>query len=438
MAAPSVKAIECPNCGGAVEIRGLGNALNAVCIQCLSILDVSHPLVKVVQRFEAAMRHQPKIPFGTRGKFDGKSYEAIGFQVRQITVEGTNYTWDEYVLFNPFHGFRYLSEYDNHWNFIAPLPGVPQLYSGLGTGNLRHNNQQYQHFQKSYASTIFVMGEFPWRVKVNDWVEVNDYVHPPYLLSAETTEGEVTYSHGVYTPASEITKAFALKQSLPSPNSVFANQPNPYGSSAGVWGLAALFTLVMFVGMIVTGFMAPNTVAFQQRYNFTPGTKEASFVTPIFELKGGESNVEVQVDADVSNSWIGLDLALINDETGTAYNFDKEISYYSGTDSDGSWSEGSRDGSIRVGGIPGGKYYLRVEPESDAAGAASIFGSAGINYSIKVIRGVAVIWPYFVAIPFLFLPPLFATIRRQSFETKRWAESDTAGNTASSDDEDDD
>lgn len=438
MAAPSVKAIECPNCGGSVELRGLGTSLNAVCIQCLSILDVSHPLVKIVQQFESAMRYQPKIPLGSRGKFEGKTYEAIGFQVRQITVEGTDYSWDEYVLFNPYHGFRYLSEYASHWNFIRPLAGVPRPSTSLGRPALRQGKEEFKHFQQSSASTIFVMGEFPWRVKVFDRVEVNDYVAPPYLLSAETTDGEVTYSQGVYTPSADISSAFGLKQALPVPNTVFANQPNPYGSPSGAWGLAVIFTLAMLLAMVLTLIFAPNTVAFSEKYNFIPGAKEASFVTPIFELKGGESNVEVQIGADVSNSWIGLDLALINDETGTAYNFDKEISYYSGTDSDGSWTEGSRDGSVRVGGIPGGKYYLRIEPESDALRASSIFGSAGISYSVKVVRGVAVIWPYFIAIPFLFLPPLFATLRRAGFESKRWAESDYGGGSTSASSDDDD
>ena len=51
----------------------------------------------------------PLIPLGTRGKIRGTDYEVIGFERRTIHVDGAAYSWHEYVLFNPFKGFRYLT-----------------------------------------------------------------------------------------------------------------------------------------------------------------------------------------------------------------------------------------------------------------------------------------------------------------------------------------
>ena len=95
-----------------------------------------------------------------------------------------------------------------------------------------------------------------------------------------------------------------------------------------------------------------------------------------------ESNVEVTVNTDLNNDWAYLSLALINDDSGVAYDFGKEISYYYGRDSDGSWTEGGRSGSVSVPGIPGGDYYLRVEPEMEKDGRMHT-----LTYDVIVERG---------------------------------------------------
>ena len=78
-----VRTLECPNCGGTVELK-YERTLNAVCIQCLSILDARLPSLQILQKFSGRQRFQPKIPLGTRGKLPSGEYEAIGFQMRSI------------------------------------------------------------------------------------------------------------------------------------------------------------------------------------------------------------------------------------------------------------------------------------------------------------------------------------------------------------------
>ncbi len=68
----------------------------------------------------------PKIPLGSRGPLHGHEFEVIGFARRYIDVDGEEYGWNEYVLFNRAQGFRYLSEYEGHWNDIRTVRGMPQ------------------------------------------------------------------------------------------------------------------------------------------------------------------------------------------------------------------------------------------------------------------------------------------------------------------------
>src|SRR6185437_459448 len=121
---------------------------------------------------------------------------------------------------------------------------------------------------------------------------------------------------------------------------------------------------------------------FAQSYSFnTNGKSESSFVTDEFELKGHTSDVELTTTANVENNWIYFNYALINEDTVHAYDFGREVSYYHGYDSDGSWSEGSTRDTVVVPSVPPGHYYLRVEPESD-------YYRGTIYYSITLKRDV--------------------------------------------------
>lgn len=433
---PRVRTLECPGCGGTIELRGHAHTLNAVCVQCLSILDASTPDLQILQKFQAAQRFLPLIPLGKRGRLFGAEYEAIGFQMRQIEVEGVAYRWAEYLLYNPYRGYVYLTEYQGHWNAIRTLRALPRMTSAGGRSAAEFGGRIYKHFQKAHATTIYVMGEFPWQVRVGEQAQVDDYVAPPFVLSAETTSDEVVWSSGVYLPGKDVWAAFGLPGAPPAAQGVYANQPSPYAGRIGTaWttflSLAAVWVLLL-ASLLALG---RGREVFRQKYAFNgnaPG--EHAFVTPVFELNGRTSTAEVRIHTDLSNDWAGFSLALINDDTGVAYNRAKEISYYFGRDSDGNWTEGSPDGSTEFPAVPPGRYYLRVEPDMEDDGRPHM-----VNYEIVVRYGSFGVGWLLLAFPFLLIPPVYTTIRAMSFENARWSESDYGpmfGGSSSSEDDD--
>jgi hypothetical protein len=419
---PHVKALDCPNCGGTVQLRGMAHTLTVVCIQCLSVLDAKDPGLRVLQKFQARERIRPLIPLGTRGKLHGTAYEVIGFQAREIEVDGVAYQWREYLLFNPYKGFRYLSEYNGHWNDIVTLKGLPQRTKVRGRPAAKWLDRTFRHFQTATARTVYVMGEFPWRVQVGETVRVSDYVAPPFLLSSEEYPGEITWSEGEYRTGKFVWEHFNLPGSPPVAYGVFANQPSPHdGRVASVWKFWLAMMGLLFLVLCLTMLLMQNKVVFERTYSFSSAVGgEQSFVTPVFEIEGRDSNVEVETRTNLDNQWMYVGFALINDETGEAWDFGREISYYHGRDSDGSWSEGSRTDAATLSPIPAGRYYLRVEPESDPAQRWSI------QYQIIVRRDVPGYWMFGLGIFLLLIPPVVVTIRRHKFESARWAESDYA------------
>jgi hypothetical protein len=428
-ASPRARGFNCRNCGGAVELRALAHTRSVTCTTCGALLDPRDPNLVVLQ--EAARRESitPRLPLGSRGTWAGHPHEIIGFQRRSITVDGTRYSWDEYVLFNPYRGFRYLTEYQGHWNDVRTVRELPAVDASGKRPTATHGGRTYKHFQHAQATTDYVIGEFPWRVTLGDQVVTDDFVEPPYMLSSEGTEQEKTWSLGTYTPGETIYKAFGIADTPPEPIGVFANQPNPYQKTASA-GCTTFFVLLALLALLflVRMVSADREQVFAEAFTYQPGAPEAAFVTKSFTLRDS-GTINIDVTTDVSNNWLGFDIALISLTTGTAYNTSREVGFYSGVEGGESWTEGSRSGSMFMPSVPAGEYYLRVEPE----------GPAGITtrYTLRVIRDVPSKLPYGVALVFLLVLPFITGYRSWSFDSRREQEGDY-GSSSSSDDDDDD
>lgn len=421
------RSILCPNCGGTVEIRGFQHTRSAVCINCCTVLDPTNDSVRILQKFDERFREKPLIPLGTRGKMRGTLYEVIGFMVRSIKVEEVEYPWHEYLLFNPFKGFRYLTVYNGHWNDVIPAHGLPEAATRRGRKAAKYMGEVYGHFQSAMARTLFVMGEFPWAVRVGEVTGVDDYVSPPYMLSCETGGGEINWSHGTYIEGAEIWKSFNLAGAPPAKQGVYANQPSPHKGRVGqMWGRAMALLAAWLVVLIGMSVLAANKEVFRKVYTFRGGPAgEKAFVTEIFEIPGRTSAVDVEIATNLENNWAYFNLALVNEQTGQGYDFGREISYFSGRDSDGAWTEGNKKDGVTIPRVPPGRYYLRVEPEMEAASGFAGVGQT-MNYEISVLRDAPHVFWFWLALPLLLLPPIIVTIRSAAFEGQRWQESDYA------------
>lgn len=429
-----VKGLACPACGAAITLRSGQLALVVVCPSCHAVLDAKDPNLAILSTFEGKLRYTPQIPLGTRGNIKGDPYDVIGFQKRSVTVDHEEYAWSEYLLWNPYQGFRYLAEYNGHWNDISVTKAPPVESTMGGRPIATFHGETFKHFQTSTATTKFILGEFPWQVKVGDEALVRDFVSPPHMLSEETTNGETTWSVGMYTSPERIWEEFSLKGKPPTPVGVFENQPDDYKTGARqLSALFALFAAIIIILMAVRFSAGTPATVFSQPYAFTPpGSDSAAFVTPVFPVAGRTSNLEVEIATDLNDSWAYFNLSLINEQTGRALDFGREVSYYSGRDEDGFWSEGEQTDRSYLPAVPAGNYFLRVQPEGAPA------GSRMVGYTIRLRRDVPRVTFYLLALGLLAVVPFVAVVRMTAFEGARWKESDYApsGSSGSSGDDD--
>ncbi len=422
-APPSVKTLACSGCGAALQLRAPGRSLVIACGGCGALLDAQHPDFEVIARYESG-RVRPKIPLGTRGRLKGETWEVIGYLARRTKVAGASDTWFEHLLYNPTGGLRWLVEYAGHWTLTKSVAGLPKA---RGEHEAEYLGERYRHFQTAKAEIAAVVGELPWQARVGESAVVEDYVNPPLILSCERTREETAWSIGEHVEGAEIWKAFALPGQPPDRAGVGAVQPSPYTAHSRTM----LLLLAAFLGAAVLVHLVFLMVA-QQRlvldaaWEYHPGAPAtASVESEPFTLTGRTSNLMVEISSTLAQSWTYFNLTLVDEQTGAARTFGREVSYYFGRDSDGAWSEGAPWDRAYLPAVPAGRYVLTVEPE----------GPSPVNYRVRLTRDVPRALWLWLALGLLMLPPLLFWWRQWRFEQRRWEDSDHAPGGGDEDDE---
>lgn len=410
------KTFNCPSCGGTVTIKAVGITINAVCSQCSSVIDVTNENYDIVAKANKKIR-ATLLEIGTRGLLQGIDWEVVGYMEK---TDGSGvYSWDEYLLYNPYQGFRFLVQSAGHWNFVKVLR---QDIAGAGfTNEVYVDDKKYKVFLKGEAVVEYVKGEFYWRVKKGEYTDVADYIAPPYMLSVEKNDQEINVSLGEYIDAYDVEEAFKIKSGMPYKKGVAANQPAPYQGRFGkIWMVASAALVLAFTIQIMTSAAADNADVYATQYSANPYQKDQIFSTSSFNLPK-EGSVLIRSSSPVQNDWVELGLSLVNEQTNEEYEVQQAIEYYYGSDSDGAWSEGKQYAETYLSKVPSGNYRLLID-----ADAGAFQKGVPVNFSLNVKRDVPSWSNFWFTALLLMIYPLFAALRRWSFESKRWAESDYA------------
>lgn len=403
-----VKAFNCRNCGGQVELRAPGQTLTAACTHCHAVTDLSDDNFKVISEYYSELIWEPVIPLGTRGKLEGAEWEVIGFMVRNAV--GYEFYWEEYLLFNPYHGFRFLVHNARHWSLVEPVIEHPQVFSGLP--HIDYEGLRYKRFVAGQARVMFVLGEFYWKVHFGDTAQTIDYIHPPYMLSGEMEEGGVVWSRGLYLPHKEVKEAFGLENPLPVGSGIGMNQPNPFRANAIVLAIVAVVATVLAV---ILQFTTQGKGEELFRTQVVRTAANDTMVSPIFVVPGTIGNVEVKAEASgLSNSWVEVDGYLHNVETLENYGVEIGFEYYAGFEDGESWSEGSDNNDVFVNEVPGGRYELVLNVAGENLSPVQVVVRRNVPFYTNLLILIGLIW----------IVPAYYLIRSGTFETTRWKEGD--------------
>ncbi len=414
VAAPSAKALSCPSCGGTITLRAAGYTVTVVCQYCSSVLDVANPDVRLITEYHEAVG-ELEIPLGTRGTLKGIEWEAIGYARRS---EGGEYPWEEYLLFNPYHGYRWLVTNGRGWSFGEMLTRSPTWEAG----SVVFDGEPYQpFFVNGRAQVDYVLGEFYWRVKVGEEVATDDYVRPGWMLSREANEQEVSWTRSALLEPKEIEAAFPV-QAPRHPWPPLPHQPSPYRSAVRNG---------FKIGLAAIGFLILATIVFSggnklldQSLSVTLDERPSSVTLGPFTVTRPHQIVRIRAAVPrLDQGWVDLEYMLVNRSTQAAYEAYDSAERYSGTDSDGAWTEGSRSATVKLASIPAGTYDLVVDYTGHRWGG-SAYGEQPQTLRIEVSRGAIFTSNVILAILLILLPLLYFGMRHLKFEHARQSESD--------------
>ncbi len=399
------KELRCAGCGDAVVVHNPASLVVA-CASCRMVNNVSAGGKLIVAYSQANQKIRPQIALGSHGILEGHSFEIIGFMRR---IGGLD-IWDEYLLYNPSQGVRWLVCANGHWTFMQPSKA--HTYS---PSVILHKNMTFKHFADYDATVVGVLGEFYWQVKNGERNRCTDYICVPYILSSEKSNNEIVWSDGFYISGSEIAKAFSIEEI--STSGVGINQPSP-----AILGYLATYFITMALAVFVSIIFASKQTQTINigRLDLTPNAKTAKLVSEPFNLESAHGLFQVQTDTSVNNNWADFEYSLVNQATGETRVMNREVAYYSGYDSDGSWSEGSSSDQATLSNVVAGTYVLEVDAETENTYGSNPAVSAHITATHANNSGNN-FWLLFWG---LGIGPLLAGLNKYFFEKKRWDQSD--------------
>ena len=364
------KTISCPNCGGTIAVRAAGYTVSIACQYCGTLLDVTNPDVRVIAQYHEAVA-QLALPLGSRGTLFGVEWEAIGWQERQTSET----VWTEYLLFNPYAGYRWLVHFEQHWQFGTMLTETPQT---IIDGAVRWRGQGWQRDEApASAVTNRVLGEFYWRVRAGETVEASEYTHGSDTLSLERNADEINWTHLVALRPNEVRTSFrapdadntgdsGAQDDAPAKTGLFARWADlpMYGENDVAM---MLWTALLALAIVAAGMMAIGTVTAAVSGRMTvqidgPAT-QMTIGTVSIDRASQRVQLIAQTSSDFFNTWVDCDYALVNRRTQQAIRADGTVEYYAGRDSDGSWTEGSHTMTVTVASVPRGDYDVVVQAQ---------------------------------------------------------------------------
>ncbi|PRY07420.1 uncharacterized protein DUF4178 [Pontibacter ummariensis] len=417
---PSASSFVCSRCTYPIPLVTHAQAVSVGCPNCGHVLQWQNEQwigLKNLKQYKYPLT----IPIGAKGRIKEVLYQVVGFVLYEETK--APYRWREYVLFNPLHGYAFLSEYDGHWTFFRYLADLP--LKETHASSIYYGVEEYKLFHRYSSLVRYAEGEFPWRIleSVSKYAE---YIAPPYMLVQEVSADEVCWMQGEHIEPEVLREIFSISGPMPERSGVGAIEPFSkefsFQEVAKVGGIACGVLLVLQVLFLL--FNRPGLLSDQSYMVPLPqeeyGPVRLSAISgPGFELNSptGSSNLELELFAPVYNDWFALGITLINTKTNKVYDLELGTEYYEGYSGGERWHEGSKMNDVDLSAMPNGTYNVILQPYKDRLSRVDTF-------RLWVREDVPLWSNFWIVLALLAVVPLVQWLRHHSHEKSRWMNSD--------------
>ncbi len=239
--------LTCPNCGGDVPKLSGDRAERLGCPYCGAVSDIA--LRTVVAQQERLLK-APDIPIGTQGTFESASYLCIAHLRRGTSFDGEAYSWEEYLLFSPGLGFRWLvKDPESGWSWVTSV-NLAELDLRSAASRVMYRDRPFALRNRNQARVEHVIGEVYWKCAVGETTNVSDYTSGRDVLSREADASEVRWSLSAPMPWPVVARGFGLPVAGPgAPSSVSTTSDGEVAGTAS----NAITIIVVVIVLILLG-----------------------------------------------------------------------------------------------------------------------------------------------------------------------------------------
>ncbi|SOH93297.1 protein of unknown function [Monaibacterium marinum] len=412
-----LSAVNCTECGAGLDILGGGRVTTHICPYCGAELDANDSY-KVLAKFANMQRPDTPFSLGQRGRLYDVDWTIIGTIGHVERYRGREWRWVDHQLYSPTHGYAWLTYEDGHYAFTRRIRdggwlSSQRVESSDNPPKISYHGQKFTYYETTNSCSDFVEGEFTWRPKLGRETVSVSVLGDDAMLSFEQSAQEREVYRSVYVTAQQVKAGFDI--TLPAR----AADPHPLkpvkrsvNSNFIIAASAISAVIAVVLGLSFTA--GSGQVVLPQ----TTLTARDFPVEIPFTVTDTDRLVEIQITADLNNSWLWTDIEVTDPEDIPLFEAGREVSYYYGREDGESWREGSRSSSIRFRPTMAGEYALDIDVAESGRGEVSD-GQLGYSYTrVSVAQGVASGVMLFVA-AFMFVVIAGLQIGWRAFKYKR-------------------
>ena len=241
--AERIEHLQCPNCGGQVEVHPERGTQALACRHCGTVLDVTASQATVLGRFKKQYRPAQDIEPGAEFTWDGERHLVTGWLRYRGWDSEESWSWDEWQMVSDAGAVRYLS-YASGEGFllqtpVRPTPKVSKRGVELADGRVRFH-------EVSPAEITAMAGELTWRPRLGQTLRVAEGRRDGLSYSAELTADEVEVTAGPALAALDVWRALGRAdkvQEIEDRRARAAGRRRTAGSLAWLWLLGGLALL---------------------------------------------------------------------------------------------------------------------------------------------------------------------------------------------------
>lgn len=424
---PSLLSINCTCCGAGLDVLGGGRVIVQICSYCGAELDAQNNY-RTLRQFKDQKRPETPLSIGMSGSLYGAEFTIIGLIEHAERWGGRVYQWLDHQLYSPTHGYAWLTLEAGHLVFSRRYRGSAWMSerwveTAESPPSVTTEDGRYVYYETTTSAVTYVEGEFTWPPSLGEKTTTISAMSDTAMLGFSTTGSERETYRSFYVSKQQAEAAFGVSLNL-NPHRVHPLQPFIEGPN---------YRFLLVVSFVFTILCLVMAVSFSQRSGERAierqALKRGDFPAEItIPLEADSQLTRVSFSGNVKNSWIYLDIELLDPEGEPVFEAGRTIEYYTGRDSEGSWSEGSKFASLTFRPDRTGDYTLVLDvPEQGlwtGSGVGHVSGQPFSQLQVSVKTGLSSgLWTFALAGVFgaLFL---FQFGRKWLHQRARWSGTD--------------